>query len=98
MRPPQGADGESERREKADRMAGEIFSPQQADFLGRDGGQHPSQQRQPGQQAGGGEFFDKTLKQPAVRIYPAAMGAYWMEVEGVRQSLTSSRVPVSRAG
>lgn len=37
------------------------------------------------QQVAGGEFFDKTLRQPVVRIYPAAMGAYWLEIEGVKQ-------------
>lgn len=37
------------------------------------------------QQVAGGEYFDKTLRQPAVRIYPAAFGAFWLEVEGVKQ-------------
>lgn len=37
------------------------------------------------QQASAGEYQDRVLKQPAVKIYPAAFGAYWMEVEGVRQ-------------
>lgn len=37
------------------------------------------------QQVAGGEYFDKTLRQPAVRIYPAALGAYWLEIEGVKQ-------------
>lgn len=45
----------------------------------------PLENGQVWQQAAAGEFFGKTLRQPAVKIYPAAMGAYWMEVEGVRQ-------------
>lgn len=37
------------------------------------------------QQVGGGEYYDKVLKQPRVKIYPAAMGAYWLQIEGLRQ-------------
>lgn len=37
------------------------------------------------QQAGGGEYIGATLRQPNVKIYPAAMGSYWLQVEGLRQ-------------
>lgn len=37
------------------------------------------------QQAGGGEYAGETLHNPAVKVYPAALGAYWLQVEGLRQ-------------
>lgn len=37
------------------------------------------------QQVGGGEYGGIRLHQPAVRIYPAALGGYWLQVEGLRQ-------------
>lgn len=37
------------------------------------------------QQAGGGEYVGDTLQKPAVKVYPAAMGGYWLQVEGLRQ-------------
>jgi len=37
------------------------------------------------QQASGGERIDNARHAPAVKIYPGMMGAYWLEVEGVRE-------------
>ncbi|MBI2514118.1 MAG: hypothetical protein HYV96_19270 [Opitutae bacterium] len=37
------------------------------------------------QQVGGGERFDDKRSAPTVKIYPGMMGAYWLEVEGVRE-------------
>lgn len=37
------------------------------------------------QQAGAGERIDDKRTAPIVRIYPGMMGAYWLEVEGVRE-------------
>jgi len=37
------------------------------------------------QQAGGGERIDDKRRAPAVKIYPGMMGAYWLEIEGVRE-------------
>lgn len=37
------------------------------------------------QQAGGGERVDDVRHAPAVKIYPGMIGAYWLEVEGVRE-------------
>lgn len=38
-----------------------------------------------GQQASAGERIDDRRSAPAVKIYPGMMGAYWLEVEGVRE-------------
>lgn len=35
------------------------------------------------QQAGEGSYIDKPRQSPGVRIFPAGIGGYWMEVEGV---------------
>lgn len=37
------------------------------------------------QQASAGERIDDKRSTPAVKIYPGMMGAYWLEVEGVRE-------------
>jgi hypothetical protein len=37
------------------------------------------------QQVSGGERIDDKRASPAVRIYPGMMGAYWLEIEGVRE-------------
>lgn len=37
------------------------------------------------QQASGGQRFDDTRTAPGVKIYPGMMGAYWLEIEGVRE-------------
>lgn len=37
------------------------------------------------QQVGGGERIDDKRSAPTVKIYPGMMGAYWLEVEGVRE-------------
>lgn len=37
------------------------------------------------QQAGAGERIDDKRRAPAVKIYPGMMGAYWLEIEGVRE-------------
>ena len=37
------------------------------------------------QQAGGGERIDDKRRAPAVKIYPGMMGAYSLEIEGVRE-------------
>lgn len=37
------------------------------------------------QQAGGGERIDDRRTAPVVKIYPGMMGAYWLEIEGVRE-------------
>ena len=37
------------------------------------------------QMANAGNYYSPTLKNPAVKITPAALGAYWMMIEGVNQ-------------
>lgn len=37
------------------------------------------------QQAGGGARYDDQRSAPAVKVYPGMLGAYWLEVEGVRE-------------
>ncbi|HLP25557.1 MAG TPA: hypothetical protein VK477_07765 [Acidobacteriota bacterium] len=37
------------------------------------------------QQVSGGERIDDRRAAPTVKIYPGMMGAYWLEIEGVRE-------------
>ncbi len=37
------------------------------------------------QQMNPGEYPGKVLPRPAVKIYPGALGTYWLQVEGLRQ-------------
>lgn len=37
------------------------------------------------QQVSGGQRIDKKRSSPAVKVYPGVLGAYWLEVEGIRE-------------